>query len=130
MFLSRCEILSMVSNVFLVINSSTNIVIYCTKDKKFKRVGNRIFEIYFIGLDCQALCSFMSLCLNDINKTKGLIDMITSYNVFKCSNAVFPKTQNFHFSIIQKYLNCNVSTKWYYLRGLNINCGDAYETLS
>ena len=32
-----CEILSLISHLLLVLNSSTNILIYCWKDTKFRK---------------------------------------------------------------------------------------------
>ena len=38
--LGRCDVLSIFSHLLLVVNSSINIVIYCWKDEKFRKVTN------------------------------------------------------------------------------------------
>ena len=36
--LPRCDFVSEISHLLLVLNSSTNLLVYCWKDKKFRKV--------------------------------------------------------------------------------------------
>ena len=42
----RAKVLTSISHLFLVLNSSTNIIIYCWKDDKFKIVLFRMLRLY------------------------------------------------------------------------------------
>ena len=54
----RCDFLTLVSHFLLVFNSSCNIVIYCWKDEKFRKVGSNFvltfFSVFLIFRCCLA----------------------------------------------------------------------------
>ncbi len=67
----RAHLMTGVSHLFLVLNSSTNIIVYCWKDDKFRLVLYRMLKLYR-PMDMNYSHSIGSIPLRDIERRWGI----------------------------------------------------------
>merc|ERR1719410_2505026 len=96
-------ILSSVSHLFLVLNSSTNIIIYCWKDDKFRLVLFRMLRLYRPMGQSPSPCSTPVQTNTRATLPEDVKSVMTMTTILSNSvkiEDVVHKGKNFHHSII------------------------------